>query len=99
MARAREWQHRKNRSQGGKWAAANGLDLCSRCHRVIHTSPEKAYSMGWSVRASMNPADMPAMLRTDYGRQYVWLHDDGTKDLADTSGVLALLLDQNGGLA
>lgn len=98
MARACEWQHRKNRSQGGEWTAANGLDLCTRCHRAIHASPERAFSLGWTVRQSMNPADMPAMLRTDYGRQYVWLHDDGTKDLADMSDIVALLLGQTGDL-
>jgi hypothetical protein len=82
---ATDWQHRKNRSQGGDWLPSNGLDVCRTCHEEIHLNPEAAYANGWSVRQAMNPTDAPALLRTAYGQQYMWLHDDGTMDMADVA--------------
>ncbi len=81
---AREAQHRKNRSQGGTWDLSNLLHVCGHgntdgCHGAIHQNPEAAYANGWSVRRSRVPSEMPAWLTTEYGRIYVWLHDDGTK--------------------
>ncbi|WP_051393065.1 hypothetical protein [Glycomyces arizonensis] len=54
-ARATNYQHRKNRSQGGPWSAANGLDVCGSgttgCHGYIHAHPDEACLKGWSVRS------------------------------------------------
>jgi hypothetical protein len=55
--RAVQWHHRKNRSQGGLWQAANGLDLCVGCHKHVTEHPAEAYDKGWSVRAAFNPAE------------------------------------------
>lgn len=87
--RATNVQHRKNRSQGGGWDLSNLLHLCGTgttgCHGYIHANPDRSYANGWSVRQAMNPVDSPAFLRTAYGQQLVWLHDDGTKDTADVA--------------
>lgn len=37
-ARATDWHHRKNRSQGGIWSASNGLGLCRECHMDVTDS-------------------------------------------------------------
>ena len=66
--------HRKNRSQGGTWAAENLMHLCRACHRHITTNPAEAYANGWSVRSSFDPADIPCLRRG----QLVWLRSDGT---------------------
>lgn len=75
--------HRKNRSQGGTWDVANLLHICGSgttgCHGEIHARPQTAYANGWSVRGALTPAAVPAWLTSDYGRVYMWLHDDGTK--------------------
>jgi len=67
--RATNFQHRKNRSQGGRWSAANGLDVCGSgttgCHGDIHSSPTKAYAAGWSVQSWADEAKVP--VRTHYG--------------------------------
>lgn len=98
-SRATDWHHRQNRSQGGKWTPSNGLHLCTLCHRFITENPDDAYSHGWSVRGSMNPAHMPAYLATSSGRVWMYLHDDGTASLADTSGLEALLFTDLKGIA
>jgi hypothetical protein len=59
--RASEWQHRKNRSQGGGWAASNGLHACSACHGYIHANPTISYSKGWMVRSYLTSSDVPVM--------------------------------------
>lgn len=63
-AKATNFQHRKNRSQGGEWSASNGLDVCgmgnlSGCHGFIHQNPEAAAAHGWTVRSGMDPAEVP----------------------------------------
>lgn len=57
--RAAEWHHRKNRSQGGKWAPSNGLHLCSGCHLYITTHPAAAREKGWAVPSHADPAQTP----------------------------------------
>lgn len=69
--RAVEFQHRKNRSQGGQWSASNGLDLCSDCHRHIHANPAEADAEGWTVRQWEHPDDKPVLTYCGYRR-----HDD-----------------------
>ncbi len=60
LGRATNFQHRKNRSQGGLWLPSNGLDVCGSgttgCHGWIHANPEKAYASGWSVKSTKDPA-------------------------------------------
>ena len=58
-SRAAEWQHRKNRSQGGGWNPANGLHLCTPCHAWIHANPTAAVERGWTVPEHLDPADVP----------------------------------------
>lgn len=57
--RAAEWQHRKNRSQGGTWAPSNGLRVCQQCHRWIHANPRDAAAHGWTVSRDDDPAAVP----------------------------------------
>lgn len=61
-AGATEWHHRKNRSQGGRWCPANGLHVCSECHRYITTHPEAARQQGWAVPRESDPATAPVWL-------------------------------------
>lgn len=76
--RATNFQHRKNRSQGGRWSASNGLHVCGSGttgdHGRIHHSPSEAYSFGWSVKSWQDPAETP--VRTAYG--WVLLDDEGS---------------------
>jgi len=71
---AREWHHRKNRSQGGDWSASNGLHLCSEHHRYITENPDEACDKGWSVRSYADPRNTPVQ-ESRYG--WVLLSDDG----------------------
>jgi hypothetical protein len=90
---AREAQHRKNRSQGGKWDLSNLLHVCGHgntdgCHGFIHQHPTTAYANGWSVRQPRSPAEIPAWAWSPYGRIYVWLHDDGTTSPVEIAGLI-----------
>lgn len=71
---AAEWQHRKNRSQGGTWAPTNGLHSCSGCHRWIHENPAAAVERGWMVKAHATPALVPFLHHT---LGYLYLDDAG----------------------
>lgn len=73
LARAAEFQHRKNRSQGGQWHAANGLDVCSPCHRYIHDNPAIAAFEGWTVLSWEEPGQK--FVKTLCG--YRWHDDEG----------------------
>jgi hypothetical protein len=72
----REVHHRKNRSQGGRWALANLLDLCSPCHQFLTVNPAlaKEPESGWSVASHQDPAAVPVRLA---GRGLVLLTDTG----------------------
>lgn len=63
LGRAGNFQHRKNRSQGGRWTPSNGLDVCGSgttgCHGYIHAHPKESYRKGWSVRSWDDPAATP----------------------------------------
>lgn len=73
LAVAREWHHRQNRSQGGTWAASNGMHLCRWDHQWITEHPEQSYRNGWSVRSGHDPAAVPVLRR---GKR-VLLDDEG----------------------
>jgi hypothetical protein len=79
LTQATEYQHRKNRSQGGLWTPSNALDVCHSCHHTkIHGNPARAYQMGWSVRQAYQPHQMPAFVWVDpWGPSWVWLDDTG----------------------
>lgn len=76
-ARATEWQHRKNRSQGGGWEPSNGLHVCSACHREIHADPVGAASRGHTVLSWEDPGRKAVLLRTMYGYGWFLLDDCG----------------------
>lgn len=75
--RATNYQHRKNRSQGGQWSASNGLDVCGSGttgdHGYIHAHPAESYERGWSVKGAYDPAEVP--VQTRHG--LVLLDDEG----------------------
>ncbi|MCO1575002.1 HNH endonuclease [Crossiella sp. SN42] len=73
-----DWQHRKNRSQGGRWEPSNGLLVCRACHHHIHTNPAEAMRCGWTVSASADPATTPALIHTvTLGHDWIVLDDAG----------------------
>lgn len=72
-APAVDWHHRKNRSQGGLWSAANGLHLCRPCHRYVTEHPAASYSAGWLVPGAYKPRTIP----TNYRGRWVFLDEDG----------------------
>ena len=74
------WQlhHRIPRGMGGTKReqvnlAANGLGICADCHRWIEHNRAAAYPMGWLVRQTKDPADVPVLLR----REWVYLNNIG----------------------
>lgn len=79
-ARATDWHHRKNRSQGGTWAASNGLHLCRSCHQGITETREEYYDLGWLVRSWEDEATKPVSLAA-FG--LVTLNDDGSWTAVD----------------
>lgn len=72
---AREWHHRLNRSQGGRWDASNGLHLCKPCHAyVTDKARDEAKAKGWAVAPGItSPIEVPVL------RRGVWvlLDDEG----------------------
>jgi hypothetical protein len=78
LARATNWHHRKNRSQGGQHTLSNAMHLCGSgttgCHGMVTESPARAYDRGWSVRSGFDPADVPVV----YAGNWALLSDDGT---------------------
>ena len=88
LGRAANMHHRKNRSQGGKWAASNLLDLCGSgttgCHGVL-TDPQgrraEYEATGWIVPSYADPAEVPVLIHNaTTGHDWVLLNDKG--DLA-----------------
>ena len=77
LAPAREWHHRKNRSQGGTWAASNGLHLCSADHAFITEHPAQAAQNGWTVRSHEDPSVTTVLRRG----KWVLLDDFGGFEL------------------
>lgn len=51
--------HRKQRALGGRHEAANLLHVCWLCHDDIHGNIARSEALGWLVRSSVDPADVP----------------------------------------
>jgi hypothetical protein len=62
-AKATNFHHRKNRSQGGAHDLSNALHLCGSgttgCHGMVTEHPQDAFDNGWSVRSFAVPAETP----------------------------------------
>jgi hypothetical protein len=63
-ARAINFHHRKNRSQGGLWCPTNAADLCGSgttgCHGEVTEHPHQAREEGgWVVWSHEDPAAIP----------------------------------------
>lgn len=58
------WDHRKNRSQGGRWEASNGQTLCGSgttgCHGFVTQNPAAAVLEGFTVPSWARPELWPA---------------------------------------
>lgn len=78
-ARGTEWQHRKNRSQGGAWCPSNGLDLCTPCHRYVTEHPADAQEHGWSVPRPDDPATVAVLIH-----QSRWVYLTPSGEYCDT---------------
>jgi hypothetical protein len=48
--KATQIHHRLMRSQGGRHAVTNLLDLCAVGHRYVHDNPALSYERGWLLR-------------------------------------------------
>jgi hypothetical protein len=71
----REWHHRLNRSQGGRWDASNGLHTCTPCHDyVTNRAREEAKASGWAVAPGVTPPIEVPVLRRGV---WVYLDDEG----------------------
>lgn len=82
--RAREFHHRKNRSQGGQWTPSNALDLCSSCHMYITTHPAAAREKGWAVPSHADPACTAVEVWMWGSMQaFAYLDDQGCLHLAE----------------
>lgn len=91
LGRGMNFQHRKNRSQGGLWLPSNGLDVCGSgttgCHGYITEHPAEATEKGWTVQSWAEPAEVPVLIHTiHYGHDYVLLDDDACYALAPARG-------------
>src|SRR5690606_39263311 len=80
------FDHRKNRSQGGLWSASNGQLMCGSgtvgCHGHVTQNPAEALREGWSVPSWADPASWPAArwFRGEHGiftRGFVLYDDEG----------------------
>lgn len=70
-----EWAHRQNRSHGGPWCAANGLHLCSPCHRRSELNPDEAYRTGIRLKMGSDPHVHPVWLEHLFGTPGWWVLD------------------------
>lgn len=86
------WDHRKNRSQGGAWEPANGQLLCGSgttgCHGWKTSHPEDARREGYAVPGHADPTEYPARrwAWVGYVLQPVWvLYDNagGWREITD----------------
>lgn len=61
--RGTNWDHRKNRSQGGRWEASNGQVMCGSgttgCHGWKTENPAEAMGLGFAVPSYARPELWP----------------------------------------
>ena len=61
-ARATNFHHRKNRSQGGGNELSNAMHLCGSgstgCHGMVTEHPADSFDNGWSVKSFADPAEI-----------------------------------------
>lgn len=74
QTRGSEAHHRKNRSQGGLWAAANILLMCTECHRWVTINPAAAREGGWALYSHQDPEQTPVKIMG----HWMLLKNDGT---------------------
>lgn len=60
--RAVDMHHRRNRSQGGEWAADNLLHLCRDHHAWVTVHPAASRVQGWAVTSTRDPGRVPVWL-------------------------------------
>ncbi|QDM55958.1 HNH endonuclease [Gordonia phage Trax] len=79
MAPAQSVHHRRKRSHGGPWTAANCIHICGDgtrgCHGWIEANPKKAHDRGYWVWSWEDERAMPILLWGDW----VLLQEDGSK--------------------
>ena len=80
-ARGQEWQHRKNRSQGGLWTPENGLHLCSPCHRYVTVNPAESKIHGWTVPRDEEPLAVSVSLARFARRMFLTPDGDYSEEL------------------
>jgi hypothetical protein len=75
------FDHRKNRSQGGLTTAANGQTLCGSgttgCHGHMTTHPADATANGYAVPSWADPAEWPARRLISGNHQWVLYNNSG----------------------
>ena len=74
---ATDWDHRKNRSQGGRWCASNGQALCRGCHIWRTQNPSAAVLEGFACPGWADPAFWPAW-REDVRSWVLYLNEPDT---------------------
>lgn len=72
-----EWHHRRSRSirDAHTHSPANGIHLCTLCHKWVHDNPFEARASGFIVSRFANPVLEPVR-HALYG--WVYLDEDGT---------------------
>lgn len=77
------FDHRQNRSQGGRWVASNGQTLCGSgatgCHGWVTQNPAQAVAEGFACPGWARPAFWPAW-RADVASWVIYY------DVADSKG-------------
>lgn len=74
-----EIHHRRPRGMGGSKdpltnTAANGVLLCTDCHRFVESHREEGLTLGWLVPQGVDPRTVPVLYQ---GSQYLYLATDG----------------------
>jgi hypothetical protein len=75
------FDHRVNRSQGGRWSASNGQMLCGSgttgCHGWVTSHPELAIADGWAAPSYAVTTEWPARRWVNDELRWVTYDDDG----------------------
>ena len=91
-----ERAHRWSRGRVGPMTLANGLWACHEAHSASHRATGASYDAGWMTRTGIDPATVPALIRTPLAPDGAWhcLDDgDGLCRLATDAEVAAAGLD------